>query len=255
MKYFIVSVWKSYLKLATLPDLYTLKRAFATDTYTFGHSNFPNVGYYCLADGLQIPNIPPRHCILHCLLMQDCATLNYNNTAGLCVLLPTACTLAFRQESTEYVMLTGRNHEQCLKWVPVTESGGRVVNSTGGFSACRLQVGDGTFLGHFLAQSQMCWATDGNTQHDWIGNPSEILTISPECTMGWMKYTADSPIPPTAMVAGRSYVGDNLYVALLPLPNPHPIVTGYYNVGSRRGYATENGNAHTFNMVDLMILL
>ena len=99
-------------------DLLVTKRIFASDTYNYESWNFPNVGYYCPADGLLTAEIPPYHCTLHCLQMPDCVTLNYNKIAGLCTLLPAPCTLAFRREGMEYLMFNGRTHDPCVKWVP-----------------------------------------------------------------------------------------------------------------------------------------
>ena len=258
MKKLVNITWKLYVILTALLDFFVFKRTFAYDVYRFKSSNFPNIRYYCPTDGLHTLKIDPRHCILYCLQMQECVALNFNRTDGLCVLLPTPCAVAYRMEGMEYTMMTGRNHEQCLKWVPFTgsnPSSDRVVNSPDGYVACRLQINNGIFIGHCGIQYEICWATDGNIQHDSGSNPCEILTIAPDCTIGWVNYTAGTPLPPTAMVAGRSYAGENLYVAMLMFPSPLPIVTGYYNVGSSRGYATENTNTHTFVVMDLMILL
>ena len=244
--------------LAGLSDTFVLKRVFANDVYNFKSRNFPNVGYYCPVDGLRTPKIQPQHCILQCLQTQDCVALNCNKSDGLCILLPAPCKLAIEMEGMEYTMFNGRNHEQCLKWIPFAGSNptsDRVVYSPGGYLACRLQINNGKFIGHYSKSFLRCWATDGNVQHDSGSNQAEILTISPECTMGWVNYTVGTPLPPSAMMAGHSYAGDNLYVALLQLPNSQSIVTGYFNVGSSRGYATENTNTHTYVVMDLMILL
>ena len=252
------AVWKLCVISAALSNTLVLKGVHAIDVYNFKSSNFPNVGYYCPVHGLSTLNIQPQHCILQCLQMQDCVALNYNKTNGLCILLPVPCKLAIQMEGMEYTMFNGRNHEQCLKWIAFVGSNptsDRVVNSPGGYLACRLQINNGKFIGHYSKSAQVCWATDGNVQHDSRSNQAEILTISPECTMGWVNYTADTPLPPSAMVAGHSYTGENLYVALLQLPNPQPIVTGYYNVGSRHGYATEHTNTRTYVVMDLMVLL
>ena len=258
MKYFIGSVWISYLIFCVLSDLPASKWAYGEKAYSFKAVNFPNVGYFCAADGLLTLDIPPWHCKLRCLQMQNCAALNYNKTTGLCVVLHTPCPLASRWESMEYTMFTGKNHNQCLKWVPFTGSNptsDRVVESPDGFLACRLHVRTGLFLGHYHKGAKMCWVTDGNIQHDSRNNPAEILTISPECTIGWVNYTAGTPLPPSVIVAGHSYTGDNLYVALIVLPSPLPIVTGYYNVVTGLGHSTAAGRAHHFSVMHLMSLL
>ena len=82
-----------------------------------------------------------------------------------------------------------------------------------------------------------------------------MLTISSECTAGWVNYTAGTPLPPSAMVAGRSYAGNNLYVAMFTLPNPQPIITGYYNVGTGMGYTVVGQTVYKYRTVDLLILL
>ena len=258
MKHLVNTTWKLYVVLAVSLELFVLKWCFANEEYSFKSWNFPNVRYYCPIDGLRILKIQPRHCILHCLQMQDCVALNYNKTDGICSLLSAPCTLALRMDGMQYMIFNTRNYDQCLKWVPFTgsnPSSDRVVNSADGYLACRLLINNYKFIGQYSQQRRKCWVTDGNIQHDSISNPSEILTIASECTVGWVNYTAGTPLPPSAMVAGRSYAGDDLYVAMLKLPNPLPIITGYYNAGSNRGYATANTKAHTFSVMDLMILL
>ena len=163
-----------------------------------------------------------------------------------------------RYVTMKYTMFTGRHHGQCLNWVPVagiSPSSDRVVESPEGFLACIIQTNNGTFPGHYGKGWKRCWVTDGNVQHSSRRNPSEILTISPECTVGWSSYTSGTPLPPNAMVAGYYYAGDSLYVAMLTFPNPRPVITGYYNVDSGLGYATSYSKAHKFVIMDLMILL
>ena len=256
MEYFIASIWKSYLIFCVLPDLPASIWANGEKAYSFKAVNFPNDGYFCPADGLLTLDIPPWHCKLHCLQMQNCAALNYNKTSGLCVLLHAPCTFASRWEGVEYTMFTGRNHDQCLKWVPpndIKPTSNHAVASPEGYLACRLQIGNGIFLGFY--HTSLCWVTDGSIQHDSRNNPTEILTIPPECTVGWVDYTAGTPLPPSVVVAGHSYTGKNLYVAMVTFHSPLLIVTGYYNVGTGLGYCTGFGKTYHFSVLDLMTIL
>ena len=252
------TTWKLYVVFAASLELFVLKWSFGNEEYSFKSWNFPNVRYYCPVDGLRVLKIQPRHCILHCLQMQECVALNYNKADGLCTLQPAPCTLALRMDGMQYMISNNRNHDQCLKWVPFTgsnPSSDRVVTSTHGYLACRLQINSGIFIGHYSERWQRCWVINGNIQHDSRSNPSEILTIASECTVGWVSYTSGTPLPPNAMMAWHSFAGDSLYVMMLTLLDPLPILMGYYNVGSSRGYATFHTTAHTFIMMDLMILL
>ena len=243
-------MWKSYVLLSAF--------AFANDghIYMFKTWNFPNKGYYCPDDELSSLEIPLHHCILHCLQMKDCTALNYNNYVGLCVLLPAPCTLAYQRKGMEYAVFTGRKHSQCLKWVPVRRSDDRVVKSHDGYLSCRLKVHNGTFLGHYSEPIRRCWATDGEVEYDSRSNPSEILTVSPECTVGWVNYTAGTPLPPSAVMAGQSYAGENLYVVMhmLPIHDGH-FITGYYNVGLGMGYVVAFRTPRPTMVMDLLILL
>ena len=161
-------------------------------------------------------------------------------------------------DGIQYIIFNNRNHDQCLKWVPLpgsNPSSNRVVKPAHGYSACRLQINNGKFSGHYSEQWQICWVTGGTVQHDSRSNPSEILTIGSECTVGWVNYTAGTTLPPSAMVVGSSYTADNLYVTMLTVPNPLHNIPGYFNVGSSCGYATAYTQTHTFFVMDLMILL
>ena len=256
MKYFRLPVWTPYLILAALQRFSVLKCSCAMDTYSFEYENFPNVGYACPTDGRHTLKSSARHCILHCLQTQVCSGLNYNRSGELCVLLPAPCTIAPRKEGMEYTVFTGRNHDQCLKWVPVAEinlSSDRVVESSEGFLACRLKIKNATIPGHYGKHWNMCWATDGNGQRASRSHPSEMLTIASECTAGWVNYTAGTPLPPSVIVAGRSYAGDNLYVAMLR--NPPYIITGYYDVGAGMGYTSVDQTVYQYRKMDLLILL
>ena len=236
-------------------DLLVTKRIFARDTYNYESWNFPNVGYYCPADGLQTAEIPPYHCTLHCLQMPDWVTLNYNKIAGLCTLLPAPCTLAFRREGMEYLMFNGRTHDPCVKWVPYPGSdlsSLRAVKSPKGEWACRLNVNNAVLLGSFVPKFQKCYVSDGI--NNGVSHYTEIQTISPECTVGWVNYTAGTSLPPTAVVAGRSITGDNLYVAMITLMDYHHTLWGYYNDGMGLGYCTYI-SPHTAVFMDLMVLL
>ena len=136
-----------------LSSLLLIKWVFGMDTYPCESWNFPNVGYYCPADGLKTLEVPPPHCTLHCLQMQDCTAISYNNADGRCVLLPTPWTLALRRQDIDYTIFTGRNHDQCVKWVPFPGSDPtifRALESPDGYLACRMNINHGIFVGHFV---------------------------------------------------------------------------------------------------------
>ena len=174
MKYFVDAVWKSYFVFCVLPDLSAWKWAYGERAYSFKAVNFPNVEYYCPADGLLTLDIPPWLCKLQCIQMQKYAALNCNKTTGLLVLLHAPSTLASRWESMEYTMLTGRNHKQCLKWVPfnaINPTSYRAVESPGGFLACRLQIGNGILLSSYHEPSQCA------------GLQMVVLSMIPEITL------------------------------------------------------------------------
>ena len=231
--------------------------AIAMDTYIFKISNFPNVDYHCPADGIDYLKLPQQHCILQCIQMQGCAAVNHNRTSGLCTMLPAPCPIGHHAIGMEYTVLTGRRYEQCLKWVPYIADSPLpdvIVISPDGFIACRLFVSNGIFGGHFNHVYQGCWATDGITPGlDATNHAAEILTVPVGCTLGWVKYTAEDPLPPTSLVAGRSYDGDNLYVAMLTLPEF--MLPGYYNAGASLSYATGYNDIFNSTEMDLLVVL
>ena len=144
--------------------------------YTSESWNFPNVGYYCPADGLQTLDAPPRYCTLHCLQMQVCTIISYNNADGRCILLPTPCTLALQRQDMDYVMFTGRNHEQCVKWVQFPGSDPMILGaleSPGGYLACRMNINGAIFVLTLYFEIGGCYTTDGGSQY-FVTGPFEI---------------------------------------------------------------------------------
>ena len=174
------------------------------------YTQLPLDGYHCLDESYSlhhnISGIDQFGCVRQCILSYECTILMYNLHNGVCVLGAQPCavtephgqlmTMVFREEETL----------ECLVPQAVSEldSGSRLITIWNRRSLARVERGGNIYVGHSNTP-------DGGNNWGYFRFGSEqfrgitdhfLLTVSPQCSVAWLPYTAGQPIPFRAVMCG-----------------------------------------------------
>ena len=172
----------------------------------------PLNGFHCLNDSYSFQrNISglsqaQAGCVRQCLLLDECTILMYNPWDAVCVLGSQPCAMAVPHSQLMTMVFRREENLECLIPKPVNElnSGSRLITIWTRKSLARLERGGNIFvgsgktprgndLGFFWFDGE---AISQTTDH-------VLLTVSPWCSVAWLKYTVGEPIPPRAMLCGK----------------------------------------------------
>ena len=205
-------------------------------------------GLKCSTGGVVARNLSWQQCKLFCLHSSSCQAINYDLTSNVCKHFSATCPKAISRPNVLYALFTGRSPEQCIEWIPkengdpyedrsVTEGSNRFV--------ARMQKDGNDFVCYLRAVLDKCYSRDDNgTFTSNARHPCQYLRIRDGCTVYYVNYELDTPLPPKAVIGGYTADGVPLYIGRRTRK------IGYYLPGSGRVVA-----GHVIETEDVKILV
>ena len=187
-------------------------------------------------------------CIWRCLQMESCLYINYNSVIEQCELGLSQCE-SLQPATGVMVQAFGPSRHDCLHWGSRGESGWvPIVAENGHFYVARTLHDEVLFIGTFKFGKFR--AIDAGvmveTNHD-----IKFLTKNSSCSLPWMPYTADEPLPFGAVTGGHLADGSATFVARVHHDRFH---FEYFHPKSAAVYYLHRGVQARTSM-DLLILL
>ena len=204
----------------------------------------PFSGLHCPIEGTVVSNLHWHQCKLFCLQTPSCQAVNYNFTANLCTYFTSTCPRAFSHPDMAFNLFTGRQPRQCIEWIPKQDGqlpGDRSVTEDNERYVARLQKDGNDFVCYFYTSVNNCFSLDdeGEIFSRQGGYPCQYLQIREGCTVLYVDYELDAPIPPNALIGGYTAEGLPVYIGGVSR------ISGYYIPGSNRlvaGFNIITGN-------------
>ena len=195
-------------------------------------------------DGVAAPNISWRQYKLNCMHTASCDAVNYDFTANICTQLPATCTKAIGHPDMLFALLTRRQPDQYLEWIPISDGPPvreRSVTEDNSRFVTRMQKGGNDLVCYLGLITYNCPSRDDNGLFSTEqGHPCQYLRIRNGYTVMYVNYELGTPLPQTAVIGG--YTADGLrvpvYIGLGPFNNLQ--LPGYYTPGSMRLVAGYN---------------
>ena len=223
------------------------------NTQTNSHSKCKSLDFvnsfqrrYCPTGGGITANILWHQCKLSCLQTPKCNAVNYNFSSNYCTHVTTPCTKAIGHPEMAYVLFTGRQPQQCIEWIPKTNSlplSGRLMSEDNRRYIIRMQKNGNDYIGHLLVGYDVCISRDDRREFKSSSgsHPCQYLRISEDCSVMYVDYVLGTLLPPNALIGGHTAEGFPLYIGR----EDGDAVTGYYIPGTNRlitarGIATGN---------------
>ena len=207
----------------------------------------PSHGRYCPTEGIFIPNLSWRQYKLFCLHASSCKAVSYDFNDNVCIYLTVTCIKAISHPDMAFAVFTGRQTHQCVDWIPIVGSLNpstvRTITSGNRRFVARMQKDGNDFACYLIANWNLNCVTrdDGGSFSTVHGYPCQYMLLRDGCTVYYMNYELDTPLPANALIAGHTTSGLPVYIGI----EEGATRSGYYIPGSKRlilpdGNVTEN---------------
>ena len=144
-------------------------------------------------------------CVRVCLWLEECTMLMYNPWENICVLGSQPCVVAEPHSQLMTQIFRQQEDLECLVPTAVSEvgSGSRIVKQTATASLARLDRDGNSYIGYSNTPNQNNFGYFAFTGgHFYQTKDHVILVLSPWCSVAWLPYTVEEPIPLRAIVGG-----------------------------------------------------